>query len=173
MTYAEYAKTPNGKELDKLFHDYQREALDSAGYWWTTNCVTYAVMMELWDFLADDAEFVIPDEAAEVPAQELFSRLLIWAHTATDIAIVLTTDHGDARFNAIKSAFSPVWKKVKAPVEKPKKQVVRQVSLDLIVDDDKKDKVLAAISEALKETADVVGGPDFTEASWTPKEYGL
>jgi hypothetical protein len=50
---------------------------------------------------------------------------------------------------------------------------VRQVSLDLIVDDDKKDKVLSAISEALKGMADVVGGTVFTDASWTPEEYGM
>lgn len=172
MTYAEYAETPNGNELNQLFHTYQRCAMESTGDWWTTHCITYAVMMELWDFLADDDEFVIPDEAAEETPMALFDRFLRWAHTATDVAIVLTIDHGDERFNAIKSAFSPVWKKVKEPAE-PKKQVVRQVSLDLIVDDDKKDKVLAAISEALKGTADVVGGPDFTDASWTPEEYGL
>jgi hypothetical protein len=113
MTCAEYAETPKGNELDKLFRDYQMDALKAEGNWWTTNCVTYAVMMELWDFLADDDEFCVPDEAAEESAQDLFDRFLRWAHTATDVAVVLTTDHGDERFNAIKSAFSPVWKKVK------------------------------------------------------------
>jgi hypothetical protein len=166
MTYIEYANTPKGNELNQLFRNYQQDAMKSPGSWWLTNCVTYAVMMELWDFLADDDEFYIPDEAASVDARELFDRFLRWAHNATDVAIVLTIDHGDERFDAIKAAFSPVWKRVK------EKQVVRQVSLDIIVDDDKKDKVLSAISEALKGTADIVGGPDFADASWTADEYG-
>ena len=54
MTYAEYAETPKGNELNQLFHTYQRCAMESTGDWWTTHCITYAVMMELWDFLADD-----------------------------------------------------------------------------------------------------------------------
>lgn len=171
MTYVEYAQTPKGEKLNQMFHDYQRDALNAPGYWWTTHCVTYAVMMELWSFLDDDDEFDIPAEAAGATAEELFDRLLRWAHCATDVALVLTTDHGFERFDVIKAAFSPVWKKV---VERPEpKKEVRQVSLDLIVDDDKREKVLSAISEALKGMADVVGGPAFTDATWTPEEYGL
>lgn len=168
MTYAEYLKTPKGENLETLFRDYQATAMRKAGDWWLSNCVTYAVMMELWDFLSEDPDFCVPDEAAEATAEELFDRFLQWAHGATDVALVLTTDHGDERFEVIKSAFHPVWKKMLPKAE------VRQVSFDLVVAPGVSDDiVLAAIRDAMRGKARVVGGPEFTDAHWTQEEYGL
>ena len=56
---------------------------------------------------------------------------------------------------------------------------VRQVSLDLVVDDMPKndeERFLLCIRNyinGLKPCKCVVGGPQFTDASWTKEEYGL
>ena len=56
---------------------------------------------------------------------------------------------------------------------------VRQISLDLVVDDmPKKDeeRFLWCIRnhiQSLPSSPWVVGGPQFTDASWTKEEYGL